>query len=86
MATRKQKHEQALAKRAKFLEDVKRSGQKAQELERGRLEHRARENQRNNHDQKHSWKKIDKNCLHCQDLLAAQARQRRELEEAAVSG
>lgn len=81
MATRKQKHERALAKREKWLEQRKQDGLKALAEEKKHREQKIRDAHRPKHDKKHSWQKIDKNCLLCQDLLAEQNRQQKLLNE-----
>lgn len=85
MTTRKQKHEQAVEKRARFLEEQKRSGLEAQRIDREYREEQLRRATEEKHNKEHSWRKLHKDCPHCDDLLAAQAYQRRMLE-AAVYG
>lgn len=72
MATRKQKHQAALEKRERHLAELARSNsenlKKAQEYR----ERKNRELWKDQHDQKHSWKKINKDCPHCQDRVRAQ--------------
>ena len=80
MTTRKQKREEAEAKHQRWVEEQRASGLEAQRMDREHREHRLRESQRPKHDKQHSWKKIDANCILCQELLANQRRQQKELE------
>lgn len=82
MATRKQKHQQALEKRARFLAEIEQTN--AENLRRTN-EHRERKNRESwqpKHEKSHSWKKVEKDCPFCQDLLANQKHQQRQLESA----
>lgn len=76
MATKKQKHEAAMARREKWLADRRESGLRAQKQDRDVREYRRhqaalREAAKDGH-KKHSKKKPDKNCILCQDLIKAQ--------------
>lgn len=72
MATRKQKHEAALARREKRLAEERASGLKALKDDQERRAAKKRDAAREKHDKEHSWKHIDRNCILCQDLLEAQ--------------
>jgi len=80
MATRKQKRQQALERREEFLAKLERSNQAALKHEREYRAHKAREAARPKHDKSHSWKKIDLDCILCQDLLGNQKHRQRQLE------
>lgn len=69
MATKKQKREAGFQKHIKFVEDHRRSGLEAQKKDR---EFRAKEEKKlwqKQHDAKHSWKNLVKECPLCQDKM-----------------
>lgn len=66
MATKKQKHAQALAKRQALEEELRQSGLRAQEADRARREAEARKVWQDQHDKKH-FKFIDE-CPICTDI------------------
>jgi len=72
MATKRQKHEAAIAKRERWLAERRESGLKAQKEDREYRDNQKRKGAREQHDKKHSWKKIDRDCILCQDLLDSQ--------------
>lgn len=80
MTTRKQKREEMEIKREQRLADERASGLSALKEDQERREKKRRDAQRPTHEKKHSWKKIDKDCLFCQDLLVEQRRAQKELE------
>lgn len=73
MATKKQKHAAALAKRQAYLDKEKAIGQQALEAERRRREIRNREAWEKGH--KKHYKFVDE-CPHCSDIKAEQARKK----------
>lgn len=78
MATKKQKHQQAMEKRQRFLDDMKREGEEAVRKDR---EHRRRQELQEwqeNHDKRHSWKKRIAECPHCKIELSASRRAEQE--------
>lgn len=80
MATRKQKRERLIARYQERLQECLESGLKAQEADRQHREKRLRDSQREKHDKHHSMKKIDHDCLLCQDKLKDERRQQKHLE------
>jgi hypothetical protein len=66
MATKKQKRAAALAKREKFMADVKRSGTEALKRERANRARREREEWQEQHDKKHYT--FVKECPICSDI------------------
>jgi len=79
VATKKQKHEVAMARRERWLEERKASGLKAQKDDHEYREKKIREASRATHDKKHSWKKLDKDCILCQDRLKSQNTNNKEV-------
>lgn len=73
MATKKQKHEAAVARREEFLAKEREIGQKAIEVDRRRREARQREAWEKGH--KKHYKFVDE-CPHCSDIKAEQARKK----------
>lgn len=80
MTTKKQRHEAVMVRREQWLADRRESGLKAQKADQEYREQKKREAARSTHDKKHSWKKIDNDCILCQDLLEAQKQESRKLE------
>lgn len=72
MATKKQKHAAAVARREEYLAKERAIGQKAIEVDRRRREARAREAWAQGH--KKHYKFVDE-CPHCSDIKKEQARQ-----------
>lgn len=71
MATKKAKRAAAEAKRAKMLEEYRRTGLEAQRKDREHRERKELEAWQDQHDKKHSWKKRIKECPHCKIELRA---------------
>jgi hypothetical protein len=72
VATKKQKREVLDLKRTRREAEIKETGLKALRKDRENRENKLRDQQREKHDKGHSWKKIDRDCILCQDLLRAQ--------------
>jgi hypothetical protein len=87
MATRKQKRERLTERYQQRLQESIESGLKAQEADRKHREKRLRDSQREKHDKSHSWKKIDHDCILCQDMLKEERMQQSQLMvEGAIRG
>ncbi len=69
MATKKQKHARAVAKREEFMKQLKIDGQKA--LRRSHELRRIKERKawQQKHDKEHTWKKMDPKCPICSDRM-----------------
>lgn len=85
MATKKQKRAAALAKRAAFEEEYRRSGLEAQRKDREHRARKLREEWRENHEKRHSWKKRIKECPICQDEIRAAKRAGQELSSEEIA-
>jgi hypothetical protein len=82
MATKKQKRAAGIAKHEAFLEEMRRSGLEAQRKDRERKERMLLQEWQDQHDKKHSWKKVIDECPHCQLVKKAQNQSRRQIDEA----
>lgn len=69
MATKKQKREAGFQKHLRESEDLRRSGLEAQRKDRETRTKKEREAWQENHDKKHSWKNLVKECPLCQDKM-----------------
>jgi len=75
MTTKKQRRAAVEAKHGQWVEDRRQSGLKAQQEDKARRDAKARQSAQSEHDKKkHSPKKLDKNCIICQDLLLKAAK------------
>jgi len=81
MATKKQKRQEMLEKRAAFEDEMMRTGLEAQRKDRERRRQQELEAWQKQHGEKHSWKKRIKECPHCRIEMAEA---RRVVEEVAV--
>lgn len=79
MATKKQKHAAALARREARLAEIAERGLKAQQMDQARRAAEERAQWRDNHDKRHSWRKRIQECPICQDEIKAAKRAGREL-------
>lgn len=71
MATKKQKRAALMARREAFFEEHRRTGLEAQKKDRERRAHQEREAWREQHEKKHSYKKLIAECPLCQDIRKA---------------
>lgn len=71
MTTKKQKHQAAMQKRARWIEEQKESGLKAQKADQEHRDNQRRDAAREKHNKEHSWKQLDRDCILCKDLLSS---------------
>lgn len=69
VATKKQKREAALKKREKYIQAEREIGLAALEKSRALRQIELREQWRKQHEKKHSWKRLVKECPLCQDKM-----------------
>jgi hypothetical protein len=70
MATRKQKHARALAKREEFLETEREIARRALEQDHAERARKERAEWQDNHDKNHGWTKRIVECPLCRDLMS----------------
>jgi hypothetical protein len=78
MATKKAKRARMQEKRARFEEEVRREGLEALQKSREDRLNKRREKARPKHEESHSWKKRDLDCILCVEEIKETERRRRE--------
>lgn len=73
MATKKEKRAAALARHQEFMASVRETGLSALKKDRKHRAAKLRDEWRENHDKRHSWKKRIVECPLCQDEIKAAA-------------
>lgn len=71
MATRKQKHQAAVAKREIYMQALKDSNSKALRQDRAHRFQKSLSEWQDKHDKSHTPKKTEKECPHCKVITAA---------------
>lgn len=80
MTTKKEKRERGERRAQERLQETLESNRQALEADRKHRENRRRDAAREKHDKQHSWKKIDHDCILCQDNLRKEREAQWELE------
>lgn len=82
MATKKQKRQAMLEKRAKFEEEIRRTGLEALRKDREARRSKELKDWQEQHESKHSWKKRIKECPHCRIEIRAAEQASKEVQVA----
>lgn len=70
MATKAQKREAGRIKHQRFIADIKRTGLEAQRRDREHRKQKHLSDTEVEHKKSHGWKKLVKDCPHCDEMIA----------------